>query len=220
MNTRRSRDKDLLFDSEIERTARLNRKASTTRTFTDSSSIVPPSSPPSPGLGALLDPSPSLHSETDAEEDLDQFIDIMANDQKPLKSSFVPQGVAQPSCITFTPADGTSFSLSPQLINSVPHFYGKPNEDPNSHLREFYDLCRTQFPPGLTAEQLKLILFPFSLKDHAKWWLNSLPADTIATWEQLSTKFITKFFPAQRTRQLRRDIHTFRQKQGDLFCEA
>ena len=144
----------------------------------------------------------------------------MAEEPKPLKSSFIPQGVAQPSCITFTPATGASFSLSPQLINSVPHFYGKPNEDPNNHLREFYDLCKTQFPPGLTAEQLKLILFPFSLKDNAKWWLNSLPSDTIATWDQLSTKFITKFFPAQRMRQLRRDIHTFRQKQGDLFCEA
>ena len=150
MHTRLSRDKDLLFDSEIERTARLNRKASATRTLTESSSIVSPSPPPSPGLGTLLDPAPTSYSDTDLEEE--PFVTTMANEAKPLKSSFVPQGVAQPSCITFTPADGTSFSLSPQLINSVPHFYGKPNEDPNSHLREFYDLCRTQFPLGLTAE--------------------------------------------------------------------
>ena len=199
MNTRRSRDEDLLFDSEIERTAHLNRKAATTRTPTDSSSTSPSTPPPSPGLGTLLNPPPSIHSASDTEEEQELLVNAMA-EPKPLKSSFVPQGVAQPSCITFTPAAGTSFSLSPQLINSVPHFYGKPNEDPNTHLREFYDLCRTQFPPGLTAEQLKLILFPFSLKDHAKWWLNSLPSDTIGTWDQLSTKFITKFFPAQRTR--------------------
>ena len=208
MNTQQTQGKELLFDSEIERTARHIRKANTQRLLADSPSTCP-STPPSPGLGSLLDPPPSVHSDSDIEEDQEVFDNAMAEQLKPLKASFVPQGVAQPSCIAFTPTAGASFSLSPQLINSVPHFYGKPNEDPNNHLREFYDLCRTQFPLGLTAEQLKLILFPFSLKDHAKWWLNSLPSDTIATWEQLSTKFITKFFPAQRTRQLRRDIHTF-----------
>ena len=195
MNTRQTQGKELLFDSEIERTARHNRKATAQRLLAESSSTGP-STPPSPGLGSLLDPPLSVHSDSDIEEELVLPDNAMAEEQKPLKSSFVPQGVAQPSCITFTPAAGATYSLSPQLINSVPHFYGKPNEDPNSHLREFYDLCRTQFPPGLTAEQLKLILFPFSLKDHAKWWLNSLPADTIATWDQLSTKLITKFFPA------------------------
>ena len=125
MHTRRSRDKDLLFDSEIERTARLNRKASATRT--------------------LLDPSPSFHSDTDIEEEQEPFVNAMADEAKPLKSSFVPQGVAQPSCITFTPADGTSFSLSPQLINSVPHFYGKPNEDPNSHLESSMTFVELNF---------------------------------------------------------------------------
>lgn len=207
MNTRTTQGKEVLFYYEIERTARHNHKANTQRILTDSASTSPSTSP-SPGLGSLLDPPPSIHSDSDTEE-LVPPVNAMAEDPKPLKSSFIPQGVAQPSCITFTPVVGTTFSLSPQPINSVPHFYGKPNEDPNNHLREFYDLCRTQFPPGLTAEQLKLILFPFSLKDHAKWWLNSLPSDTIATWDQLSAKFITKFFPAQRTRQLRRDNHTF-----------
>jgi hypothetical protein len=32
--------------------------------------------------------------------------------------------------------------------------------------------------------------------------------------------FLKKFFPAQRTRQLRREIKTFQQKDGDLFFEA
>jgi hypothetical protein len=36
----------------------------------------------------------------------------------------------------------------------------------------------------------------------------------------LATKFLKKIFPAQRTRQFRREIQTFQQKDGDLFFEA
>jgi hypothetical protein len=47
-----------------------------------------------------------------------------------------------------------------------------------------------------------------------------LVAGSIHNWEELATKFLKKFFPVQRTRQLRRDIQTFQQKDGDLFFEA
>jgi hypothetical protein len=74
---------------------------------------------------------------------------------------------------------------------------------------------------GLTPKHIRLILFPFSLKDNAKLWLNSLAGGSINNWEELATKFFKKkFFPAQRTRQLRREIQTFQQKDGDLFFEA
>jgi hypothetical protein len=70
------------------------------------------------------------------------------------------------------------------------------------------------------VEGIRLILFPFSLKDNAKLWLNSFATGSIHNWEELATKFLKNFFPAQRTRQLRREIQTFEQKDGDLFFEA
>jgi hypothetical protein len=36
-----------------------------------------------------------------------------------------------------------------------------------------------------------------------------LDAWFIHNWEELTTKFLKKFFPTQRTRQLRREIQTF-----------
>jgi hypothetical protein len=36
----------------------------------------------------------------------------------------------------------------------------------------------------------------------------------------MTTKFLKKFFPAHKTRQLRREILTFQQKDGALFFEA
>jgi hypothetical protein len=50
--------------------------------------------------------------------------------------------------------------------------------------------------------------------------LNYLAAGSIHNWEELTTKFLKNFFPAQRTRQLRREIQTFQQKDGDLFFEV
>jgi hypothetical protein len=58
------------------------------------------------------------------------------------------------------------------------------------------------------------------LKDNAKLWLNSLAAGSIHNWDELATKFLKKFFPAQQTRQLRREIQTFQLKDGDLFFEV
>jgi hypothetical protein len=111
----------------------------------------------------------------------------------------------------------SNFDLSP-LLNMVPHYRGTPTEDPYLHIWDFFDLCKTQNVHGLNAEGIRLITF--SLKDNAKLWLNSLAAGSIHYWEELTTKFLKKFFPAQRTRQLRREIQTFQQKDGDLFFEV
>jgi hypothetical protein len=139
-------------------------------------------------------------------------------EQKPMKSSFIPRNLNQPSSIAFQPNVQSNFNLSPHLLSMVPHYRG--TEDPYLHIRDFFDLCKTQNIHGLNAKGIRLILFPFSLKDNAKLWLNSLVAGSIHNWEELATKFLKKFFPVQRTRKLRREIQTFQQKDGDLFFEA
>ena len=82
-------------------------------------------------------------------------------------------------------------------------------EDSNLHLKEFFVLCKFRHIQGLTPKGIRLVLFPFSLKDNAKLWYNSLPADSIHTWEELATKFLKKFFSAQNTRQLKRELQSF-----------
>ena len=112
-----------------------------------------------------------------------------------------------------------SYDLSP-LLNMCPHYKGTPTENPYWHIREIVYLCRTQNVQGLTQDEIRLILFPFSLKDNAKTWYYSFAAGSIHTWDEMTTKFLKKFFPAHKTRQLRREILTFQQKDGALFFEA
>jgi hypothetical protein len=102
----------------------------------------------------------------------------------------------------------TTTTISP-LLNLSPHYKGTPTENPYWHIQEIVDLCKTQNVQGLTLDEIRLILFPFSLKDNAKIWYYSLAAGSIHTWDEMTTKFLKKFFPAHKTRQLRREILTF-----------
>jgi hypothetical protein len=113
----------------------------------------------------------------------------------------------------------SSYDLSP-LLNLSLHYKGTPTENPYWHIREIIDLCRTQNVQGLTQDEIRLILFPFSLKDNAKIWYYFLAVGSIHTWDEMTTKFLKKFFLAHKARQLRREILTFQQKDGALFFEA
>ncbi|KAI3701136.1 hypothetical protein L2E82_45781 [Cichorium intybus] len=63
-------------------------------------------------------------------------------------------------------------------------------------------------------------LFPFTLKDKAKYWFTSLPLNSITTWDQLKAKFLQEFYPASKTTEVRRVIQDFQQKPGEAFHEA
>ncbi|GKD64154.1 zinc finger, CCHC-type containing protein, partial [Tanacetum coccineum] len=51
-------------------------------------------------------------------------------------------------------------------------------------------------------------------------WLECLPAGSITTWEDLTTRFLAQFFPPGRTAKLRNDILMFQQHHGKSLSEA
>ncbi|GJY74895.1 zinc finger, CCHC-type containing protein [Tanacetum coccineum] len=69
-------------------------------------------------------------------------------------------------------------------------------------------------------ERMCLHLFQFSLHDQASNWLERLPAGSISTWEDLTTRFLDQFFPPGRTAKLRNDILMFQQHHGEYLSEA
>ncbi|KAM1134478.1 hypothetical protein ACFX19_044302 [Malus domestica] len=115
--------------------------------------------------GEVLETPPTSEKESEMAE---QDREIMLV-KRPIRDSFDPQDLDQPSRIAFQPnIDGTCM-LSPQLLNMLPHFNGESlKEDHYAHIQEFFDICKTQHIRGLSANKIKLLLFPFSLKRDVK----------------------------------------------------
>jgi hypothetical protein len=63
-----------------------------------------------------------------------------------------------------------NLELKSSLINmvQVSPFCGKPNEDANTHLQNFHELCEIVVIRGATTDAITLRLFPFSLLWKAK----------------------------------------------------
>ncbi|KAM1552365.1 hypothetical protein COP1_044519 [Malus domestica] len=140
---------------------------------------------------------------------------------QPLRNSLAARINAVPMCIIYPDVeDGTTFEIKPHILNILPSFHGLPNSDPNMHLADFIEACDNTIIRGFPSEAIKLRLFPFSLKDKAKAWLHSLPANSITTWTELQEKFLNKFFPSSKTLALKKEILAFAQKPNESFHEA
>lgn len=193
---RSSHTGELVFDPEIENTARANRKAKRQE------DILP-----------ALTPVHS-ESETDIQE---ETVEIMAQ-QRTLRELATPNVNQQPLCIEF-PNIEVAFELKSGLIHLLPTFRGLAGEDPHKHLKEFHVVCSTMKPQGVSEEQIKLRAFPFSLADKAKDWLYYLPSGSIRTWNELKKRFLEKFFPASRAGTIRKEISGIRQNNGETLYE-
>ncbi|GKB15857.1 zinc finger, CCHC-type containing protein [Tanacetum coccineum] len=93
-----------------------------------------------------------------------------------------------------------------RLLQNGCSFYGLQSGDPNQHLKDFLKYVDLLDLNVDNRERTCLRLFQFSLRDQASNWLERLPAGSISTWEDLTTRFLAQFFPPGRTSKLRNDI--------------
>ncbi|GJT76664.1 zinc finger, CCHC-type containing protein [Tanacetum coccineum] len=107
-----------------------------------------------------------------------------------------------------------------QLVQNGCLFHELRSEDPNQHLKDFLKLVDSLDLDVANRERTRLRLFQFSLRDQASNWLERLPAGSISTWEDLTTRFLAQFFPSGRTAKLRNDVLMFQQHQGEYLSEA
>ena len=84
-------------------------------------------------------------------------------------------------------------------------------DDPNLHLSMFLQYANTVKNNGVSQEAIRLHLFPFFLRDRARAWLQSLPANSVTSWDELKKVFLAKYFPPSKTTMLRSQISDFRQ---------
>ncbi|XP_040996048.1 uncharacterized protein LOC121242223 [Juglans microcarpa x Juglans regia] len=99
-------------------------------------------------------------------------------------------------------------------------FSGLPLDDLNIHLVMFLEICDTIKINGVTEDTIRLRLFLFSLRNKARGWLQSLQLGSITSWQDMTEKFLAKFFPHAKIAQLRSEIGQFKQNDLESLYES
>ncbi|XP_076950250.1 uncharacterized protein LOC143623168 [Bidens hawaiensis] len=137
-----------------------------------------------------------------------------------VQSHFVPQVATNPLPIIIPVRNGRTFSVRQNSMTWLPTFHGKATEEPYLHLSDFNSVCALISSQGFTAEEVKMVVFQFSLKDVAKQWFLSLPSASIFTWGDLAQQFLDEYYTPQRTTEARNNIRNFQQLTGETFYES
>ena len=66
-----------------------------------------------------------------------------------------------------------------QMLQTVGQFSGSPQEDPHFHLKQFLEVANNFKISRVMDDGFRLRLFPYSLKDGTKAWLNSLEPNSV-----------------------------------------
>jgi hypothetical protein len=115
---------------------------------------------------------------------------------------------------------GRLFKIKVSTIRMVQHspFTGK--EDPNLHLQAFVQLYQIFDEDGVTQDQMRARLFPFSLHGKALRWFHTLPVESKQDWEVLMRNFMKEFYSSTNTQSLCNKIDTFVQLPMETIAEA
>ncbi|XP_073057233.1 uncharacterized protein [Primulina eburnea] len=140
----------------------------------------------------------------------------------PIRDHFRPVINNHYSGIARGAINANNFELKPALINMVQQnqFAGTATSDPHVHLRTFLGITDTVKINNFSDVIIRLLVFPFSLRDQARRWLQSLPLGSIRTWPELAKKFLSKYFPPGKSAQLKIEISNFRQTDFEQLYEA
>lgn len=143
-------------------------------------------------------------------------------DQHPLKDFDVPSDDEPHSSIVNPAITTKNFELRPSLLQIVHQnqFSGNPTKDLNFHLSIFEKFTNTLKNNGVDPEPIRICLFPFSLRDRARAWLQSLWSNSITTWNKLKKALLTGYFSPSKISQLRNHILCSREKEGESLFEA
>ncbi|KAK8569230.1 hypothetical protein V6N12_007762 [Hibiscus sabdariffa] len=125
--------------------------------------------------------------------------------------------------VTTPEFEAEHFELKPvmfNMLNTLGQFGGSPVENARQHLKSFLEICNSFKIHGVFKDVLKLKLFPYSLTDKARAWLNNLPPGSLQSWTELCRSFLAKFSYNNMTDHLRNQITSFRQEDDEAMHEA
>ncbi|CAM8986820.1 unnamed protein product [Rhodiola kirilowii] len=115
--------------------------------------------------------------------------------------------------------DIAAITVNTSVVHHLPKFSGIKGESATSHLTRFHGICLNLRPHGVEVDDFKLKAFYFSLQDAASDWFLALPSGSVHTWEQMQKQFVSKYYPAGRAAQVRRQLQELKQGPHETMYE-
>ncbi|GJS67672.1 hypothetical protein Tco_0682237 [Tanacetum coccineum] len=118
--------------------------------------------------------------------------------------------------------DKDNFELKGQFLKELRTntFSDSDHEDANEHIEKVLEIVDLFHIPSITIDQVMLRAFPMSLTGAAIRWLRNKPSGSITTWEDLKTKFLSKYCPPARTAKKMEEINNFQQEPDENLYQA
>ncbi|GJV53258.1 reverse transcriptase domain-containing protein [Tanacetum coccineum] len=135
-----------------------------------------------------------------------------SHDLRTMEDFYHPSLIGRGGPIVSTTVPGTDFVLKNHMVQLLRHncqFHGFEGEDANDHLNKYLSITQFIKQNEVSQDIINLNLFPFSLTYEAESWFYTLKTHSIHTWEEMVSKFLSKYFPYSRTLQLRKEILNF-----------
>ncbi|GJU81674.1 hypothetical protein Tco_1284039 [Tanacetum coccineum] len=115
-----------------------------------------------------------------------------------------------------------TFELKCQFLKElrINTFSSSDHEDANKHIEKVLEIVDLFHIPNITIDLVMLRAFPMSLTGAASRWLRNKPTGSITTWEDLKTKFLSKYCPPARTAKKMEEINNFQQEPDENLYQA
>ncbi|XP_057771116.1 uncharacterized protein LOC130990905 [Salvia miltiorrhiza] len=207
---RSSRTGVLVFDPEIEKTARKLKKQA--KEWKKRSNSAPPS------LEDQEEIEDPMGDRNNRDEENDREIVDPRQEPPQLIRELGRHRSNLPLCIVLPAINGNA-EIRPGFIQVLPKFGDLPGESAHKHLAEFDLVCSTLRPHGFTENNLRLLTFSHTLQGRGRDWLFDLPPGSIRTWGDLEEQFLRKFFPESRAANLRMAISSIKQKKAESLAD-
>ncbi|KAJ9543787.1 hypothetical protein OSB04_023494 [Centaurea solstitialis] len=179
---RKQKEPLLEIDPEIEKTFRKRRRAKKKSQPSVEPVVVP--------TVIMADLPPPVETTVHIADDKDRKIRDYATPGADQFASGIPR-----------PDANNRFELKPvmfQMLQTMGQFGESTVEDPHAHLKSFLEVADSFHIPGVAEDVVRLRLFPFTLRDRAKAWINSFRPNSLISCKVLAEKFLQKYFPPTR----------------------
>ncbi|GKC24572.1 uncharacterized mitochondrial protein-like protein, partial [Tanacetum coccineum] len=140
---------------------------------------------------------------------MEQYLALSRENQAP--------GVVKPEI-----GGNVNFEIKSQFMRKLREdtFSGNKDEDAHDHIYRVLSIVGLFNIPRVSKDVVMLRVFPFTLTEAGKRWVDRLAQGTINTWDLLKKAFIQRYCPPSMTAKQLEDIHNFKQEGDESLYQA